>query len=75
MAQVRDILIHVSVDIAIRARKCHRSAKHKIEAGERHILIREAQGLGAKNYCKLCAHEILTIADGKLKSIIGELAS
>lgn len=74
MAQVRDILVHVCVDTAIRSRKCHRNGKHAIGPGEQHIVIRESQGLGKKNYCKTCAHEILVNADGKLKSIVQQLA-
>lgn len=72
MAQIRDILVHVSVDTAIRDRKCHRSKKHKIHAGEIHLLVRESHTLGSKNYCKECAREILKLAEEKLIKISKE---
>jgi hypothetical protein len=71
MAKTRDILIHVSVDTAIRNRKCHRNSEHRVSAGEAFLLVRERQTLGSKNYCKQCAQDILSAAKLKL-DVIGE---
>lgn len=74
MAQIRDILIHLSVETAIRKRKCHRSrGKHGIPRGETFLSVREAGGLGSKNYCKACAKLILDAAGIKLASIAQDL--
>jgi hypothetical protein len=70
MAKIRDILVHVSITTAIRERKCHRTKKHRIQPGEVHLLVRESQSLGSKNYCKECAPEILRLAGGKLAILI-----
>lgn len=74
MAKIRDILIHVSVGGAIRSRKCHRSSKHRVQAGESFLLVREAHSLGSKNYCKNCAREILSLAKSKLEEIMQRLS-
>jgi hypothetical protein len=74
MAKVRDILIHVSVARAVRSRKCHRKAQHRVQAGELFLLIRDAATLGSKNYCKECAREMLSHARSKLEEISQQLA-
>ncbi len=66
MAQTRNVLSHVSIGTAVRKRKCHGTKKHKIQAGETHLLVRESHSLGSKNYCKECAQEILKLAGNKL---------
>jgi len=74
MAKTRDVLVHVSIDVAIRKRKCHRSKKHGVAAGERCLLIRESSGLGSKNYCVECAKDILDAANRKLSSLSQEFS-
>lgn len=69
MAQIRDIVIHVSADIASRKRKCHRNRKHSIPANFSFLSIRQSNGLGSKNYCSVCANEILNQAIKKLQEI------
>lgn len=66
MAKIRDILVHVYVETAIRGRKCHRSKKHRVEPGKNLLLIRESSSLGSKNYCSSCAKEILLLASEKI---------
>jgi hypothetical protein len=73
MPKTRDILVRVSVAGAIRQRKCHRSRKHQIQAGERFLLVQESNSLGSKNYCKQCAQEILDLADKKFAALRQEL--
>lgn len=72
MAKPRDILVHVSIDRAIRKRKCHHSRKHGVSAGEKCLLIRERNNLGSKNYCADCAKEIIAAAGQKLAKLSQE---
>lgn len=73
MSKTRDALIHLSVDVAIKKRKCHHSKKHRITSGQRLLMIRNDGGLGSKNYCVECATEILVAAQKKLAAIVAEL--
>ncbi len=73
MPKIRDVLVHVSVSRGIRTRKCHRSSQHRVEAGELFLLVRNAQSLGSKNYCKECAREILSLAKSRLDEITRKL--
>jgi hypothetical protein len=75
MAQIRDIVIHVSSDVASRKRKCHRSKKHSIPGSYLFLSVRESNGLGSKNYCSVCANEILSQAIKKLQDIQAKLNS
>jgi len=69
MARIRDILTHVSVETAIRRRKCHRSSAHSVRAGGQFLSIRETQTLGSKNYCARYARDILQVAEGRLADL------
>jgi hypothetical protein len=74
MSQSRDILIHLSVETAIRKRKCHHSrGKHQIGAGEKFLSVRESSGMGSKNYCKECARPMLAAAKSKFEIIVQAL--
>ncbi len=73
MAKPRDILVHVSIDQAVRKRKCHHSKKHGVSAGAKCLLVRERNNLGSKNYCADCAREILGAAGQKLAGLSQEL--
>lgn len=76
MGKTRDILGHVFVDVAKRKRKCHHKSKeHAIVEGQRCLVIRESDGLGHKNYCVQCAHEILEAASQKLSKLAMEVGS
>lgn len=69
MAQVRDVLGHVSVEEAQRRRACHRNRKkHSIEKGESCLVISDENG-GAKNYCVVCAADILKKARENLAAL------
>jgi hypothetical protein len=67
MAKVRDILVHVSVETAVRRRKCHRKQEHHVLAG--HVCLVIKQGLASKNYCHQCGNEILEAATTRLAAI------
>ena len=65
MPRIRDILVHVSVEVAVKKRKCHRSGgKHGVLAGEFCLVVRE--GLRRKNYCRECSATILERAGDRL---------
>ena len=66
MANVRDVLVHVEVEVALKVRICHHNRKeHSITRGNACLAIYEADG-GRKNYCGPCAQDILTKARTKL---------
>jgi len=73
MAQVRDILIHVTVEVAERQRTCHRNRKdHSITKGIACLAVYEGDGQ-RKNYCGRCAEDILIKAKAKLAGIEDQL--
>jgi hypothetical protein len=66
MAAVRDIITHVEVEVAVRVRICHRNRrKHSIPSGQACLVIFEHDG-GKKNYCPICAKDILNKAKARL---------
>lgn len=66
MATVRDIIIHVEVQVASAKRICHHNRKdHGIAKGQKCLAIRDAGG-SRKNYCLACATVILQKAKRKL---------
>jgi hypothetical protein len=73
MAQVRNLLVHVCVERAQRHRVCHRKRDaHRIEKGQSCLVVADANG-GAKNYCAICASDLLKRARGTLAALAGEL--
>jgi len=62
----RDILKHVSIEVAKGNRKCHRNRGHRIARGETCVVVQEASFGGSKNYCVLCGPDILDAAKKKL---------
>lgn len=71
MAKVKDILVHVSVETAVSRRKCHRSEKHGVAAGNRCLVVK--QGLYKRNYCGTCASAILASAEIRLAAIKADM--
>lgn len=67
MPKVRDIFVHVTVEAAVRKRKCHRSGAHCVAAGEVCLVVRG--DLGHKQYCRECSAPILDLAAGRLAEI------
>jgi hypothetical protein len=73
MGKVRDILIHVEVEVAAKQRICHHNRKeHAISKGLACLAIYDSDG-ARKNYCSACAQEILTKAKTKLLGIEEQL--
>ncbi len=74
MPKVRDILVHVSVELAQRRRICHRKrSEHSISGGELCLVIQDPTDGSSRNYCRACAHEILISAQARLAQLRGEL--
>ena len=66
MATVRDIITHVDVEVAQKARICHHNRReHGITRGQKCLAIHDHDG-GRKNYCLPCAMAILVKAKAKL---------
>jgi hypothetical protein len=74
MPKIRDVLTHVSVEMAIRQRICHRNRQeHSVDKGELCLVIKDSSTGGKKNYCTDCAPAILDRAKSRLAEIETEL--
>jgi hypothetical protein len=75
MAVVRDIIIHVEVQVASAKRTCHHNRKeHGIAKGQKCLAIHDGDG-ARKNYCLLCATAILHKAKTKLLALERDIQS
>lgn len=68
MAAVKNILKHVSAEVAGRRRKCYRKKTHVILKGEPCLVVRDGPQ-SQTTYCTLCASEILAKADELLADL------
>jgi len=59
MAKVRQLLKHVSIDVAKRTRRCRHNRAHRIEPGQPCLVVRDECGPGSRNYCAECSEPIL----------------
>jgi len=74
MPKVREVLKHVSVETALRKRKCYRKpAAHEITRGELCLVIKDSASGGSSNYCPECAEPILDQAQKDLDRLRVEL--
>jgi len=74
MPAIRNILTHVTVEIADGTRICHRNrSRHRITKGERHLAIYGGPRGARKNYCRLCAKAILDEAQVALTGMFQNL--
>ena len=75
MPAVRDIVTHVEVQVAAKARTCrHNRREHRITMGQKCLAVHDASG-GRKNYCVACAAEILIKAKAKLLAMQQDIQS
>lgn len=59
MPRVKRLLKDASVEVASRRRICHHNRSgHEIHKGDACLVVKEPEG-GKRNYCELCAMEIL----------------
>ena len=76
MPKVRDVLVHVSVEMAKAKRKCHRKPEqHSMQKGEVCLVIKDSATGGSKNYCPECAEPILNAAKTRIAELENALAS
>lgn len=74
MAAVKNILKHVSAEVAGRRRKCYHKRAHVILKGDPCLVVRD----GPQNqttYCNVCASEILAKADSSLVDLHAHFAT
>lgn len=75
MAAVKDILRHVSTEVAGRKRKCYRRPNdHVITKGEPCLIVRDGPQQ-QRTYCAACAQEILEKAHVRLDEMVRDLAT
>ncbi len=74
MATVKNILKHVSTEVAGRRRKCYRKKSHEILKGDPCLVVRDGPQ-SQTTYCTVCASEILTKADGVLADLRVQFAA
>lgn len=76
MAQIRDILKHVSVETALGKRKCARAKiEHRITKGTVHLAVIEEGYRNRTNYCLECALPMLELATRRLEELRTQLNS
>ncbi|KDS92624.1 hypothetical protein DHOM_10015 [Dermabacter hominis 1368] len=68
MAAVKNILKHVSAEVAGRRRKCYRTKEHVILKGEPCLVVHDGPQ-SQTTYCAVCASDILTKADQSLAGL------
>ena len=73
MAKVRDLLVHVKVETAKRRRKCRRNKRHSILRGHVCLVVVESPPKRYRNYCTVCATDILAQASAKLARLTAEV--
>ena len=57
MARVKSLIVRIEIDQAKRAHKCQANARHRIEAGDYRLNVRN--GRSWDRYCVDCARTIL----------------
>lgn len=73
MPKVRDILLDVKVDRALRQRKCRRNTTHLIAKGEMCLVVRTDSTNDDYSYSREAAKPMLDAAWAKLKALYAEL--
>lgn len=70
MAAVKNVLKHVSTEVAGRKRRCYRSKNHSIVKGDTCLVVRDGPQKET-TYCTKCAADILAKADQALAELHG----
>ncbi len=73
MSKIRDILIHVHVEEAMRTRKCSRNKKITIPKGEKCLVVKTGSMNSPKSYSCENARPMLDQAWNKLKKVYESL--
>lgn len=73
MPKVRDILLDVKIEQALRQRKCRRNKTHLIPKGEICLVVRTNSTKDDYSYSREAAKPMLDAAWAKLKALYGGL--
>lgn len=73
MAKTRDVLKHVSHEVARRRRRCGASSTHAIHAGETCLVVTGSMANDKKSYCASCAKLILAKAEARVSALFDAL--
>ena len=74
MAAIRDIVTHVTIEVALKKRICHRNRKkHAVQQGQKCLAV-YGDGGDRKNYCPPCALEILIKARQRILLMESEMS-
>lgn len=73
MAAVKNVLKHLSTEVAGRKRKCYHTKKHEILKGETCLVVRDGPQ-SATTYCAACATDILAKASQSLSDLSADFA-
>jgi hypothetical protein len=68
MATVKNVLKHLSTEVAGRKRKCYHTKKHEILKGEKCLVVRDGPQ-SHTTYCGACAAEILAKASQSISDL------
>lgn len=71
MAAVKNVLKHVSTEVAGRRRKCYHTSKHEILKGETCLVVRDGPQ-SQTTYCADCAVAIIAKAGQSLSELSAE---
>lgn len=74
MSAVKNILKHVSAEVAGRRRKCYRTKAHVILKGDPCLVVHDGPQ-SQTTYCSVCASEILAKADLSLADLHAHFAA
>jgi hypothetical protein len=70
MSQTKDILKHVLVETAAVQRKCYHKPKlHSISKGELCLVVKDTSSRAKRNYCTVCADEIVKLGESKISAM------
>jgi hypothetical protein len=73
MPKIRDILVDVEVEQAMRQRKCRRNTAHMIGKGEMCLVVRTGATKDPYSYSREAAKPMLDAAWAKLKGLYAHL--
>lgn len=68
MAAVKNVLKHVTIEVAGRKRKCYHKNTHEIVKGETCLVVRDGPQSNT-TYCAVCATAILSKAEQMLAEL------
>ena len=75
MPAVKDVVRHLTTEVAGRRRKCYRQPlKHTILKGEICLTVKDGPQQ-TRTYCQACAREIIELAQGRLSELALKLSN